>query len=287
MKIGQTEIDPETLPYVIAEIGNNHQGDIWKALALIDAAADAGANAVKFQRRTIDKCYTKEQLKAPYDNPNSFGKTYGEHRKKLELTLNELQQCATEAKSKGVDFLCTAFDTQALEDIADLVPAFKVASASIGNGQLISKIYEANKPVILSTGGATELELRVATALLDGRDYALLQCTALYPCPAKKINLRGIQGLRDRFHCIVGYSGHDTGIAIPLAAYVMGARIIEKHFTLNRAAKGTDHAMSLEPQGLRTLVENIRKVHSAMGSHGLVVYGEERPALEKMGKSYG
>ena len=283
MKIGDRVIDDDSPPYVIAEIGNNHGGggNLDAVIDLIVAASEAGADAVKFQRRTIDKFYSKEQLNAPYDNPNSFGKTYGEHRKWLELSLDDLRFCADLAATKHMDFLCTAFDPWAADDIKDLVPAWKVASASITDYALMAKMKETPKPFIVSTGGARREDIPQVCSVLRGHEVAFLQCTAIYPCPSEKINLRGIEWLKSVTD-VVGYSGHDTGIAIPLAAYVMGARIIEKHFTLDRSAKGTDHAMSLEPQGLRTLVENLKKVHAAMGQREPIVYDEEQPALAKM-----
>lgn len=279
----------QSLPYIIAEVGHNHQGNIETALEMIRAAAESGASAVKFQKRNNRKLFTKEGFDAPYLHENSFGKTYGEHREALEFNKEEYELCISEAKKLHVDFFATAFDFDSTDFLMELdVPAFKVASGDLKSIQLIEYIAKTGKPMIISTGGGEMNHIRATldVATRHNPNVAILQCTAGYPPAYEELNLRVIDTLRKEFpEVTVGYSGHDSGIAMSLVAYVLGARVIEKHFTLNRAMKGTDHAFSLEPLGFSKMVRDIKRTSLALGDGVKKVYESEKSPLIKMGKS--
>lgn len=283
--IGSRVISDDGPCYVIAEIGHNHGGDVTTARKLIQMAAEAGVDAVKFQVRTLDKLYTQAELDRPYDNPHSYGATYGEHRRHLELSKGELVCLQQEAGMAGIDFLATPFDLWAADLLMNMsVPAFKIASGDLGNRALLAHVAEFGVPMILSTGGATLHDISMAMRPFYGVAIVLLHCTSVYPAAPAQLNLRAIEKLRKHYPLrVIGYSGHDTGILAPMLAQTLGARIIEKHVTLDRAGKGTDHAMSLEPQGLRKLVEDLEKARQAMGDGIKRPIPEEAAALAKFG----
>jgi len=286
--IDGTRISDEDDCYVVAEIGHNHQGSLEKAKDLIRAAKECGANAVKLQKRDNRRLYTREMYDAPYDHENSFGPTYGAHREALELGRDEYLELKRYADELGITLFATAFDHSSVEFLAELdMPAFKIASGDIHNTPLLRHVASVGKPVLLSTGGATLEDVRRAVdAILPlNRSLCLLQCTAAYPAEVEDLNLRAIVTLRHEFpDLVVGLSDHQNGIAMALVAYMLGARVIEKHFTLNHAWKGTDHAFSLMPEGLRKLVRDLRRVPLALGDGVKRPLPCEEPALRKMGK---
>ena len=289
LRIGTREIGDETPCYVIAEIGHNHQGSLEKAKELFREAKVAGADAVKLQKRDNRGLYTRTAYDKPYDNENSFGATYGEHREFLEFGAAEYRALQAYAQELGVDFFATAFDIASADFLAALdVPAFKIASGDLKSGPLLEHVARFGKPVVISTGGALyeDVERAYRTIAAINPQVALLQCTAGYPAAFDELDLRVITQYRERFpDAVVGFSGHDSGIAMPVAAYVLGARIVEKHFTLNRAMKGTDHAFSLEPVGLRKMVRDLQRTYRALGDGQKKVYESERAPIVKMGKS--
>jgi sialic acid synthase len=274
--------------YVIAEIGNNHQGDIENAKQLIAAAKECGVDAVKLQKRSNRTLYTREFFDQPYDNEFSFGHTYGEHREALELDPEECAELHSYAREVGITFFATAFDFESADLLARLgVPAFKIASADIRNTPLLRYVAEFGKPMIVSTGGADleDVERAVDAVLPLNSQLCLLQCTAAYPCDTDDLNLNVITTLRERFpQHVVGLSDHQNGIAMALVAYMLGARVIEKHFTLNHAWKGTDHAFSLMPEGMRKLVRDLRRVPGALGDGVKRPLPIEEKPIQKMGK---
>jgi sialic acid synthase len=274
--------------YVIAEIGHNHQGDVEKARQLIDAARQCGVDAVKFQKRDNRTLYTREFYESPYDNENSFGETYGLHREALELSREEWFELRAYARELGVGFVATAFDEPSAELLAELdVTAFKFASGDLKNTPLQRRVAGFGKPMLLSTGGGTleDAERAVETIVPINPQLAVLQCTAAYPAAAEDLNLNVIMTLRQRFpELVIGLSDHQNGIAMALIAYMLGARVIEKHFTLDHALKGTDHAFSLMPDGMRRLVRDLRRAPVALGDGVKRALPVERKALEKMGK---
>jgi N-acetylneuraminate synthase/sialic acid synthase len=244
--------------------------------------------AVKLQKRDNRALYTRAMYDQPYDNENSFGPTYGAHREALEFGESEYRELLDYARELGLTFFATAFDHPSADLLARLdVPAFKIASGDVRSIPLIRHVAQFQKPLIVSCGGATMEDVeRVYDAVMPvNKRLAFLQCTCSYPCDFDKLDLGVIATLRAKFpDLVIGYSGHDSGIAMSLVAYVLGARIVEKHFTLNRAMKGTDHAFSLEPVGMRKLVRDIKRARVAIGDGQKKVYPNEASAVRKMGK---
>jgi N-acetylneuraminate synthase/sialic acid synthase len=281
-------ISNNTPPFVIAEIGHNHQGKIEKALELIDFAAAAGASAAKFQKRDNRSLFTPELYNQAYNSENSFGETYGKHREALELGFDEYKICISEAKRVGITFFATAFDFKSADFLNKLeMPAFKIASGDLQNLPLLKYVAEFKKPMIISTGGANfqMIQNAVETIRTVHNEFAILQCTASYPAKYEQLNLKVITRLMELYpENIIGYSGHDNGIAMALVAYTLGARIIEKHFTLNRTLKGTDHVFSLEPQGMHKMVRDLNRAVLAIGDGKKIIYDEEIAPIAKMGK---
>ena len=274
--------------FVIAEAGINHQGEMKYARQLIDIAAFAGADAVKFQKRKVERILTREGLDMPYANDNSFGKTYGEHKRVLELSDENYRELKSYAESKGLIFLASAWDEESADFLEELgVPAFKMASADLSNLPLLEHVARKGKPVILSTGMASMAEVQAAFEVVSrhNRQLALLQCTSTYPCRFENINLRVMQTFARKFPCVIGYSGHELGISIPPVAVALGAKIIERHFTIDRTMRGSDHAASLEPGGLQKMIRDIRHVELALGSENKEILPEEIPIREKLAKS--
>jgi sialic acid synthase len=274
--------------YVIAEIGHNHQGDVEKAKQLIHAAKECGCDAVKLQKRSNRTLYTREFYDQPYDNEFSFGATYGEHREALELGPGAYRELQAYAREQRITFFATAWDFESADFLAELdVAAFKIASGDLKNTPLQRHLASFGKPIFLSTGGGdlTDVERAVETILPINEHLCVLQCTAAYPAAAEDLNLNVIATLRERFpSLVIGLSDHQNGIAMALVAYMLGARVIEKHFTLDHALKGTDHAFSLMPDGMRRLVRDLRRVPAALGDGVKQPLPVERKPLEKMGK---
>jgi sialic acid synthase len=289
LRIGAHEIGDQSPCYVIAEIGHNHQGSVEKAKELFRAAHEAGAHAVKLQKRDNRGLYTRAAYNKPYDNENSYGATYGEHREFLEFGAREYRELKAYAAELKVDFFSTAFDFASADFLQELgVPAYKMASGDIKSIPLLKHVAQFGKPIVISTGGATIEDVqRAYDAIMPiNRQLAILQCTAGYPAAWDELDLRVITQFRERFPgAVIGFSSHDNGISMPVAAYVLGARIIEKHFTLNRAMKGTDHAFSLEPQGLKKMVRDLERTHLALGDGIKKTYESEKAPIIKMGKS--
>ena len=274
--------------FVIAEIGHNHQGSLDTAKEMFKVAKECGADAVKLQKRDNRELYTKAGYDKPYENPNSYGETYGEHREFLEFGLEEFQVLQDYAKEIGVTMFATAFDFNSADFLAKLdVPAFKLASGDLKNIPLLTYIAQFQKPMVLSTGGGTMEDVnRAYDAIMPiNQQLCLLQCTAGYPAEFDELNLRVITTFRERFPDItIGLSSHDNGIAMAVAAYMLGARVVEKHFTLNHTWKGTDHAFSLEPIGFRKLVRDLNRLRVAIGDGVKRTYDSEVTPLIKMGK---
>ena len=275
-------------PFVIAEIGHNHQGKIEKAIELIHSAAASGASAAKFQKRDNRSLFTPELYNQAYNSENAFGKTYGEHREALEFGFDDYKICISEANRIGITFFATAFDIKSADFLHKLeLPAFKIASGDLQNLPLLKYVAEFKKPMIISTGGANFQMIHNAVETIRSvhNEFAILQCTASYPAKYEQLNLKVITRLKELYpENIIGYSGHDNGIAMAVVAYTLGARIIEKHFTLNRTLKGTDHVFSLEPQGMNKMVRDLNRAVLAIGDGEKIIYNEEIAPIAKMGK---
>lgn len=275
--------------YFIAEAGVNHNGKPELASRLIDVALESGADAVKFQKRTVRDILVTEALEKPYLTPTSLGATYGEHREKLELEAEAWRALARQASQLGITLLASGWDPRSVDFLDELgVPAFKTASADLTNLPLLEHIAAKGKPMFVSTGMAALEEVDEALAVIRrrlGDQVVLMQCTSLYPCDNDKLNLRVMQTYRERFDVLVGYSGHERGLAPTEAAAALGACVIERHFTLDRTMVGPDHAASLEAEGLRRLIRNIRNIEKALGSGEKQLLPEERSVRERLAKS--
>ena len=288
LTIAGRRIADDTPCFVIAEIGHNHQGSVEQAKELFRAAKESGVDAVKLQKRDNAGLFTRVLYDSPYDNENSFGATYGEHREALELDKDAFAELRDLAAELGLVFFATAFDEASADLLGELeLPAFKIASGDLPNTPLLRHVAAHGKPMLVSTGGATleDVDRAVRAIAPLNEQLCLLQCTAAYPAAVEELNLAVITTLRERYpDTVIGLSDHQDGIAMATVAYMLGARVIEKHFTLSHTAKGTDHAFSLIPEGMRKLVRDLRRIPVAMGD------GEKRPLeseespLQKMGK---
>ena len=274
--------------FVIAEVGHNHGGDVAACKQIFQAAKYAGVSAVKLQKRDNRSLYTRDFYDSAYNSENAYGPTYGAHREALEFDAAQYRELKEFAESLDLVFFATAFDLPSVDFLERLgVPCYKVASGDITNIPLLRYIASTGKPMIISTGAATLDDVRRAhdEVMPTNQDVAILHCTAEYPSDHRDMNLSVVQTyLREFPDAVIGLSDHDNGIAMSLVAYVMGARVLEKHFTLNRAWKGTDHAFSLEPEGMRKLVRDVRRTGLAMGDGVKRVYEKEQPARIKMAK---
>jgi N-acetylneuraminate synthase/sialic acid synthase len=288
LTIAGKRIDDSSDPYVIAEIGHNHEGRLATAEELVRQAAAAGASAAKLQKRDNRALYTRAMYDEPYTGRNSYGPTYGAHREALEFGETEYRHLAGVAAEVGIDFISTAFDFGSVDFLVNLgVPAIKMASGDLTNIPLLIYAAKAGIPLIISTGAADMHDVRRAVdAILPiNANLAVLQCTALYPTQPADLNLSVIHTYRRELpDVVVGYSGHDLDIETSYIAYSLGARVIEKHFTLDRGRPGSDHHFSLEPPMLAELVAGLRRTREQMGSPVKRMDLRERPALRKMGK---
>ena len=289
LKLGRRTIGASYPTFIIAEIGINHQGDVEIAKELIIKAKECGADAVKFQKRTISRILTKEGLEMPYDNRNSFGKTYGEHKYALELSEDDYKTLSVFSQNLDVEFSASGWDEESIDFLDELgVSFFKMASADLTNFPLLEHVAIKGKPMVLSTGMANMEIVKAAVELVSkfNNQIGILQCTSTYPAQFSEINLNVLQTYQREFpDAVIGYSGHEHGIAIPVAAVALGARIIERHFTLDRTMKGGDHAASLEPQGFAKMVRDIHHIENAMGIFEKVVQESELPVFKKLSKS--
>ena len=289
IKISDFNISDESLPFFISEVGSNHQGDTEHCKELILASKEAGASAVKLQKRDNKNFYSKKLYNEPYNNPNSFAETYGLHRDYLDLKLDQWKELIEFSNENDIILFSTAFDIESANFLEELnMPLYKIPSGGLKNIPLIKHVASFNKPFIVSTGGGTIKDVqRVVEATKDFKEnLVLLQCTAGYPVAWEDLNLNVIKTYRDLFpDNVVGLSSHDNGIAMTLAAYLLGARVIEKHFTLNRANKGTDNAFSLEPQGFKKMIRDISRAQVALGDGIKKTYPSEQNPLRKMATS--
>lgn len=275
-------------PYIIAEIGQNHNGSIDLAKKIIDMSKRCGADAVKFQKRDIDSELTYEAFHKPYDSPNSFGASYGEHRKFLELSKDEHLELKEYCDMIGITYFCTPCDVPSVELLEEIeCPFYKVASRDLTNIPLLKKLGQLGKAVIISTGMASIEDIDNAIEALDLPKELLIimQCVSQYPCDVKNVNLKVIETLKNKYKTNVGLSDHTSGIIVPAVATSMGATVIEKHVTLDRTMKGTDQPGSLEEQGLNKLIEYVDTIRLAMGDGIKEVNPATKEAKEKLSRS--
>lgn len=283
--VGERQVGDGTPAYIVAEIGINHNGDIQLALEMMEAAKEAGVDAVKFQKRDPVICVPEEQKRVMRDTP--WGRmTYLEYKERLEFCTRDYDRIEVRAWELGLDWFASVWDIPSLDFIQDYnVVALKIPSAALTDHDLIEEAVDSDLPIILSTGMSSMSQIKETVTLIGDHPLALLHCTSIYPCPNNKLNLKMIESLRHREalrKAPIGYSGHETGLATTVAAVAMGASIIERHFTMDRAMWGTDQAASVEPQGFRKLVKDIRAVEDGLGFAKKVVYPEEYRAAEKL-----
>jgi N-acetylneuraminate synthase len=267
--------------YVVAEIGINHNGDLGLAMRLIDVAAEAGCSAVKFQKRTVDVVYSDAELARLRESP--FGTTNGDLKRALEFGSPQYSAIDSHCKSKGIAWFASPWDEASVDFLEKFdVPCHKIASASLTDDHLLRHVRATKKPIILSTGMSTLAQIDHAVAVLGREDLVILHATSTYPAQYDELNLRVIPMLAARYAVPVGYSGHETGIPSSAAAVALGATMVERHLTLDRAMWGSDQAASLEPNGMHRLVRDIRLIETAMGDGKKRLYDREVPIMEKL-----
>jgi N-acetylneuraminate synthase len=274
--------------YVIAEIGINHNGSLDIAKKLIDEAVTAGCDAVKFQKRTPELCTPKDQWHLERDTP--WGRmTYINYRHMIELGFDEYEAIDAYCKEKGIDWFVSCWDEVAVDFMEQFNPGvYKFASASLTDHDLIAKVKKTGKPYILSTGMSTMDEIQDANDKFGTDNLMVAHSTSAYPCPPHELNLRMVGTLMDMYpDTPIGYSGHETGLATTVAAVALGACFVERHFTLDRAMWGSDHAASVEPQGMQKLVRDIRDVEQALGDGIKRVYDSELGAMKRLRRKPG
>lgn len=283
VSIGSRVIGGGRPAYVIAEIGLNHNGDVDIAKRLIDVAARAGADAVKFQKRTPEISTPEHMRDVPRETPWGL-MSYLDYRRRVEFGRAEYIEIGDHATMRGLDWFASPWDVPSVEFLEDLnVVAHKVASASLTDTELLLALRETGKPVILSTGMSTIAQIDRALDTLGTDRVVLMHATSTYPLEPEEANLRVIGTLRDRYPGIpVGYSGHERGLQISLAAVAMGAVAVERHITLDRTMWGSDHAASLEPTGLEHLVRDIRVIECAVGDGVKRVFDSEQAPMAKL-----
>lgn len=275
-------------PFIIAEVGQNHQGDLDTAIEYIKVFAYEGADAVKFQTRNNRYLFSQDAYDAPYTSENAFADNYGAHREKLELKPEWLPILKDTCVKNGVKFMSTPFDEPSLQILKEIdVDILKVASFDLGNLPFINRISKLGKPVVMSVGGGKIDQIRssVEVLLQNNNDIAILHCVSEYPCEFNRLGLDNIPKLIEEFpNCVIGSSDHFNGTLSGPIAYVKGARVFEKHVTLNRAWKGTDHSFALEREGFRKFVRDIKRVRHMMPSKPADEIGTEM-VFKKLGKS--
>ncbi|KIF76355.1 N-acetylneuraminate synthase [Streptomyces sp. 150FB] len=274
--------------YITGEIGINHNGELDNALALIDVAAEAGCDAVKFQKRTPEICTPRDQWDIERETP--WGRmTYIDYRHRVEFGEDEYRTIDEHCKKRGIDWFASPWDTEAVAFLEKFeVPAYKIASASLTDDELLRSVRSTGRTVILSSGMSTPKQIRHAVEVLGSENILLCHATSTYPAKAEELNLRVINTLQAEFPNVpIGYSGHETGLQTTLAAVALGAAFVERHITLDRAMWGSDQAASVEPQGLQRLVRDIRTIEASLGDGVKKVYESELGPMKKLRRVAG
>ena len=271
--------------FVIAEVGINHNGSLDIAKQLIDAAAEAGCDAVKFQKRTVDVVYTKEELDKPRESP--WGTTNRQQKYGLEFTKEDYQEIDQYCKNAGIEWLASAWDVESQKFLRQFDCKYnKVASAMLTHRELLKTIASEKRHTFISTGMSTLEQIDKAVQIFEDADcsYELMHCNSTYPMPVEDANLKVMHTLQERYNCNVGYSGHESGVIVSCAAVAMGASSLERHITLDRAMYGSDQSASLEIGGLNRLMEYVRDITKSMGSPEKRVMRTEVPIAAKLRK---
>lgn len=282
VQIGARLIGEKQPCYIVAEIGINHNGELSLAKKLIDAAVLAGADAVKFQKRTPEVCVPREQWDIKRETPWGLI-TYLEYRHRIEFDARAYAEIERYCKEKGVAWFASCWDEPSVDFLEQFNPVcYKIPSAALTDDELLKYAAGRGRPLIISTGMSTMEEIRHAVSLLDQKELIVCHSTSTYPCRPAELNLRMIDTLQREFTCPIGYSGHDVGLSTTYASVVLGACLVERHITLDRAMWGTDQAASVEPHGFVRLVRDIRMTEAALGDGQKRVYASEVPAMRKL-----
>lgn len=282
VQIGKRLVGDRHPVYIVAEIGINHNGDLGNARRLIDAAAHAGVDAVKFQKRTPELCVPPEQRGQMRETPWGYI-SYLDYRYKVEFGLDEYREIDLYCKQKGVTWFASVWDEPSVDFIEKFDPVcFKVPSASLTDHNLLKHLRKTGRPIIISTGMSTLEQIHAAVNVLGEDNLVISHATSTYPCDPEELNLRMIGTLRQKFSCPIGYSGHEVGLVTSVVAAALGACMVERHITLDRALWGGDQAASVEPGGFERLVKYIRTTELSMGDGIKKVYASELPSLTKL-----
>ena len=283
MNLGNKHLNKTSPTYIIAEIGINHNGDIELAKQLIKIAKDSGCDAVKFQKRNPDVCVPEKQKRVMRETPWGYI-TYLDYKYKVEFEKKEYDIIDKYCKQLNIHWFASPWDVDSVQFLSQYdLPALKVPSASLNDTDLLLAMKKTKSPIIISTGMSTQQEVDDAVNLLSDTQLAILHCVSTYPTPPEELNLNVLKTFQKNYpNLIVGYSGHETGLSTTYAAVALGAKIVERHITLDRAMWGTDHSASIEPQGLKTLVSNIRDIEVAMGDGIKNITAGELPIREKL-----
>lgn len=273
----------------IAEVGQNHQGKIKLAIEYVKVFSQLGANVIKFQARNNKKLFSKEAYNKSYNSENAFAKTYGKHREKLELSIKELKIIKNECKKRNVKFMVTPFDEDSLNQITKIgVDYIKIASFDLGNLPFIKLIAKKNLPIVISIGGGNDKQVDISIKTIQKfskKKIIVLHCNSEYPTPYNHLGLNNISKLKKKYKkAQIGLSDHFNGILSGPLAYMLGARVFEKHVTLNRSWVGTDHSFALEPEGFRKFVRDIKRTPLMLKLKNKNLLGKE-PVFKKLGKS--
>ena len=282
VRIGKHRVGEGNPVYIVAEIGINHNGDVGIARRLIDTAKEAGCDAVKFQKRIPDLCVPEEQKTMLRETPWGL-MTYLEYRRRLEFGKREYDLLTRYCRRRRIDFLVSCWDLPSVDMMEAYDPVcYKIASATLTDGKLLTHTGSKKRPVVLSTGMSTMMQIRRAVSLFPKKRLVLAHCTSTYPCEPSELNLKMITTLKRKFSCPVGYSGHEVGLQTTYAAVALGASYVERHITLDRAMWGSDQAMSVGPSGLQRLVRDIRIIEQSLGDGVKKIYAAERPRIERL-----
>ena len=281
VRVGRRVVGPGQPVFVVAEIGINHNGDVDLAKKLVGAAVAAGCDAVKFQKRTVDLVYTAEELARPRESP--FGSTNGDLKRGLELDRDAYLAIDRECRRLGIQWFASCWDQPSVDFIEGFdPPCYKIASACLTDDTLLRYAKAKGRPILLSTGMSSREQIDRAVDLVGREALVLLHCTSAYPSRVEELNLRVIPWLSERYGVPVGYSGHEVGLSTTLAAVALGACMVERHLTLDRAMPGSDHAASVEPQGFARLVKDVRAITRALGDGVKRVYDSELSTRDKL-----
>jgi N-acetylneuraminate synthase len=279
--IGNKKVGDGRPCYIIAEIGINHNGDVDVTKRLIDLAKLSGCDAVKFQKRTVDVVYSAEELAKPRESP--FGETNGDLKYGLEFGQEEYEAIDKYCQGKNISWFASCWDEASVDFIDQFnVPCYKIASASLTDDELLKHTKAKGKPIIMSTGMSTLEQIDHAVEIIGKDNLIILHTTSTYPALYEELNLSVIPALKKRYGVPIGYSGHETGIASSTAAVAIGACVVERHITLDRAMWGSDQAASLGPSGVIKMVNEIRLVETSMGDGVKKVVQREEPIIKKL-----